>query len=55
VKRTLILKREPLAELTTIELGSVVGAAQRITVDGATCPVNRCVPTLQESCPTAAC
>ncbi|HEU0132258.1 MAG TPA: hypothetical protein VFQ85_14815 [Mycobacteriales bacterium] len=40
MKRTLTLKREPLAELVSTELTSVVGAGQ---LSGLTCPVYDCV------------
>jgi hypothetical protein len=57
VKRTLTLSRETLAELSSTELGSVVGGA--ITAQGRTCPLIDCAgleswvghcPTLPE-CP----
>lgn len=40
MKRTLMLSRETLAELTETDLAGVVGGA--ITVDGTTCPLNYC-------------
>ncbi|HEX8003099.1 MAG TPA: hypothetical protein VF519_10440 [Mycobacteriales bacterium] len=57
MKRTLTLSRETLAELSSTELGSVVGGA--ITAQGRTCPLIDCAgleswvghcPTLPE-CP----
>jgi hypothetical protein len=55
MKRTLNLRREALAELTTDELTAVVGGAQ--TVQGPTCPLLNCVvpsykPQCSWSCPT---
>ena len=38
MKRTLTLKREPLASLTQVELSAVAGA-QAITGQGVTCPL----------------
>lgn len=41
MKKTLALRAERLAELTTAELDRVVGAGQ---ITGATCPVRTCNP-----------
>ena len=40
MKRSLSLKREPLAELTSTDLGSVVAGA---VVSGVTCPYQDCL------------
>lgn len=54
-KRTLSLKREPLADLTTDELGAVAGAG----LSGATCPVLDCLnlsePSTCFDCVTRTC
>jgi hypothetical protein len=58
MKRTLSLKRETLAELTTDDLRDVVGGAS-----GITCPLGDCVRDLSEAlgcvgsynCPTWTC
>jgi hypothetical protein len=52
MKRTLTLKSEALTELTTDELGSLVGAAQELS--GASCPGVGCkLSVLHAWCPSA--
>lgn len=41
MKRSLSLRREPLAELSFDELGAIAGGAQ--TVQGPTCPLIGCL------------
>lgn len=49
VRRTLVLRREALVELTGAELTAVSGG-HAITVGGTTCPVAHCDLSLWASC-----
>ena len=49
MKRTLVLRREPLAELTVDELGNVVGGQ---AISGLSCPVRDCLDMLTTRCNT---
>lgn len=49
MKRTLVLRREPLSELTVDELGAVVGGH---ALSGLSCPARDCLDMLTTRCNT---